>query len=54
MLVIASVKLTCSYNFLVQVLVALGRSEWLSKVVVSATVTVGFTPAVMVAKPVPA
>jgi hypothetical protein len=42
------------HNFLVQVLVALGRSEWFSKVVVSATLPVGLTPAVIVAKPVPA
>ena len=42
------------YNFLVQVLVALGRSEWFSKVIVSATLPVGLTPAVIVAKPVPA
>jgi len=43
-----------AHSFLVHVLVALGRSEWFNKVVVSATLPVGLTPAVMVAKPVPA
>jgi hypothetical protein len=42
-----------SHNFRVQVFVARGRSEWFVRVVVSAAVLVGLTPAVIVAAPAP-